>query len=179
MALAELLAAIESEGAAQVRAVLAEGDAAAATVGADAQRARNARIDSERRAWSAQRQRVADVEIAEAAQHARAEMLSARSAMLDRIRDEICALLPGLVAETGRALLDAALACAGGPGVARCAPQLAPLLPPELRSEPDPTLSGIEIELATGTRIVATLDALLEREWHALAAVALELAEAP
>jgi hypothetical protein len=182
VALAELLAAIEAEAAAQVRELLDAGKADAAAIEEEASRARVAREAHLLATWSAEHWRTADAGVAEARHRTRAALLAARAAMLERVRAQTRALLPALVdARIGRALAGAALACANHPGVIRCAPVIAQDLgaPSALRVEADPAVAtGVEIELATGTRIVASLDALFDREWPQLASAAVALVDA-
>lgn len=181
MAIADLVAAIEAEARAQISAVLAAGEAEASAIEAEAERARRDHRASTLQVWQAEHQRAADAQLVAAERRARALVLAARAAMLERIRLEVHALLPSLVDHTlGRALVTAALSCASGPGVLRCAPHLANLIvaPEELRVEPDPAVAtGVQIELASGARVVATLEALCEREWPRLAAFALTLVD--
>jgi hypothetical protein len=103
--------------------------------------------------------------------------------MLERIRAGVREQLPGLLAgglELGRALMAAALACVGEEsGTLRCSPVLADLAreaaPAAIRVAAEPGVAtGVVIELATGTRIDATLTTLLDRVWPTLACEALQ-----
>jgi vacuolar-type H+-ATPase subunit E/Vma4 len=184
MALDDLLHAIERDAETEIRAIRAAGEAEAARIEADAAQARAQRIAAAIAAFAGDRRAAADLELATAARCAQADLLAARSAMLDRIRAAICAELPALVADQprlGARLLAAVLAYAGdAAGTLRCAPSLVDAAraaaPPSLRVEGDPAVStGAIVELAAGTRIDATLAALLEREWPGLACEALAM----
>jgi vacuolar-type H+-ATPase subunit E/Vma4 len=103
--------------------------------------------------------------------------------MLERIRAGVCEQLPGVLAgdpELRRALVAAALACVGDePGILRCSPLLVDIAreasPAAIRVEAEPGVAtGVVIELATGTRIDATLATLLDRVWPTLACEALQ-----
>jgi len=186
VALAELVRAIELDAAAQIRALRAAAEADAARIDADAARARDDRTATATQAFAGERQALADAAIAAAERDARARALATRAAMLERVHAAVHARLPELLDDTvGRALLAGALACAGtSPGVVRCAPRLVAharaIAPPSLRVEGDAQVAtGVVIELATGTQIVATLEALCEREWPRLAAAALAEVAAP
>jgi len=177
VALADLLDAIEAEAAAQIRATVTTGDADAAQIDADAARARAERSDRETRSFAVEREALADRRLASARRTARAAVLTARAAMLERVRAVTRARLPGALDDAvGRSLLACAMTCTGGvAGVLRCTPALVDAAraaaPTEVRVECDPAIAaGVVIELAGGTRIIATLDALLDREWPRLAA---------
>ena len=187
MALDDLLHAIERDGDAERRAILATGEAQAARIDADAARGRSERIAAAVTAFAGDRRAAADIELATLTRRAQAEVLAARAAMLDRIREAISAALPALVADQprlGAGLVAAALACIGDEtGTLRCAPALVEAAraaaPPSLRVEGDPGVStGAIIELAAGTRVDTTLAALLEREWPRLACEALAMERA-
>lgn len=173
MALADLLHTLEQDAAGQVSAVLAHGEAAAAEVEAEARHSRDELLaraaDEEQRVG----QRAADARIAQAQHAARTRVLEARAAMLARVLDEVRAVLPAYVAAAGPALARAAVAHAGTrEGVVRCAAAVVDQVPATLRIEVS-DVPGVVIELRNGTQIVATLDALLEREWPRLAAALL------
>jgi vacuolar-type H+-ATPase subunit E/Vma4 len=187
MALAELLRMLEDDAAAEVRAITSAGAAEAARIESEAARARTERLANATTAFAAERRAAADAELAAVTRAARADVLDARAAMLDRIRSAVVGELPDLLTgdpELGRALVDAALACVGDePGILRCGPSLAGAArasaPAAIRVEVGPDLAtGVVIELAAGTRIDATLAAVLERAWPALACEALTLERA-
>jgi len=160
MPLGELIEALERDANAEVTAELAAAAAEAARTDAVAARARADRIASALATSRAEQHAVHDAHLAGATHRARTEVLRARAAMLERLRPAVRAMLPELARDprVARVLRDAAHGCAGeSPG----------------RVEETPT--GIVIELDSGTRIDATLDALLEREWPRLAPVALAL----
>lgn len=176
MPLADLMQTLERDTAAQIRAVLAAAEANAAQVEADAMRSRDEQLARAAQHWCDECQCRADTQLATAQHAARTRVLEARAAMLDRVHEQVRALLPGYLAAVGEALATAAIECAGErPGVLRCTPALAEvahrLAPSSLRVEPAAAVrTGVIIELAAGTQIVATLDALLAREWPRLAA---------
>jgi len=185
VALAELISAFERDTEAEVRAILAEGTADAAQIDEDSARARAAQIALAAAPAIADRRAADDSRIAEATHQARAEVLAARAAMLDRIRAAVRGELAELVdARLGSALIGAAVACAADePGVLRCPLALADAAraaaPVTLRVEVDAAIAtGAIIELASGTQIAATLDAFLDREWPRLACEALALERA-
>jgi len=184
MALSDLVTQFERETEAEIRAIRSAGDAAAAQIDGEAARVRAERIAVAGAAVTAELRAAADLEIGAVARRARGEILTARAAMLDRIRDAIRGELPGLVASDvrlGASLVAAAIACTGGDGgELRCAPALVEAAraaaPAALRVEGDPAVAtGAIIELSTGTRIDATLDALLDRAWPRLACEALAM----
>lgn len=180
MALADLLVAIEAEVNAEISAVVAAGDTDVRAIEELAKRSREDRGAAARSGWQTELQLTADREIGDAARVSRATALATRAAMLERVRNATRALLPRLLDDKlGALLIDAALSCARGPGVIRCAPRIAAQLkaPVDLSVELDASITGVEIELASGTRIVATLDALFEREWPRLAATAVAEAD--
>jgi vacuolar-type H+-ATPase subunit E/Vma4 len=182
MALADLLTALDRDAGAEIRAIHAEAAAEVARIDAGAGRARADRLAAAVAAIRAERGAEAGERLAAASHRARAEVLAARAAMLDRLRAAVAGRLPAVVAgdpALGARLIAAALACTGDePGTLRCGPALVPaarsVAPPAIRVEPDPEVTtGAVIELATGTRIEATLAALLERAWPGLACEAL------
>jgi hypothetical protein len=128
MALDDLLHAIERAAETEIRAIRAAGEAEAAHIESDAAQARAQRIAAAIAAFDGDRRAAADLELATAARCAQADVLAARTAMLDRIRAAICAELPALVADQprlGAGLLAAVLAYAGdAAGTLRCAPSL-------------------------------------------------------
>jgi vacuolar-type H+-ATPase subunit E/Vma4 len=187
MALAELLRVLEADTEAESRAILAAGMVEAARIDAETARLRGEQVSGALAAFAAERRAASDAELTAATRSARAEILAARAAMLDRVRAAVRGELPALLVADpalGPALIAAALACVGDePGTLRAAPPLAELAraaaPPAIRVEVDPAVTtGIVIELATGTRIDATLAALLDRAWPQLACEALILERA-
>lgn len=178
MALAELLRVLEDGTTAEVRAIAEAAASEAARIEAEASARRTDRIASATAACTSTHRAAGDAEIASAGRAARADILAARAAMLERIRAGVCEQLPGVLAadpELQRALVVAALACVGDePGTLRCSPRLAELAreaaPAAIRVEDAPeTATGVVIELASGTCIDATLTTLLDRMWPALA----------
>jgi vacuolar-type H+-ATPase subunit E/Vma4 len=112
-------------------------------------------------------------------------VLAARGRMLDRIRARLDGELASLLDDRlAAAVVGAALACAGDdPGVLRCAPAVLAVAraraPATIEVLADAAVAtGAVLELATGTRVDATLAALVEREWPALACEALALERA-
>jgi vacuolar-type H+-ATPase subunit E/Vma4 len=162
--LAELIQALERDASAEVSTELAAAAADAARTEATAQREHADRIASTLASTRSEQRALHDARLADATLHARTDVLRARASMLERLLPEVRNVLPELardprVASTLRA---AAQACSGGSG----------------RVEELPT--GVVVELADGTRIDATLEAFLEREWPRLAPVALAfVAEVP
>jgi vacuolar-type H+-ATPase subunit E/Vma4 len=184
MSLSELLRTIERDAAAELGAIAAAAAAEVARIDADAARARADRMAAASAGYAAVQQAAADLELASAIRRARIDVLTARAAMLDRIREAVAGELPGLFAaepRLGTAMVAAAIAYAGGePGTLRCAPSLGDAAAAagagSLRIERDPGVpTGAVIELASGARIDATLAAVLEREWPNLACEALAL----
>ncbi len=156
MSVASLVQALERDAAEQIRALLEIAAANVAQLEARAARRRDDASAHACEAWRADCRAHADERIATARRTARSHVLTARAAMLDRVRAAVTALLPAYADRARPALRRAALAAAGGRnGVARDVP------------------TGVVIELDTGTEIVATLEALLEREWPRLAAAIL------
>jgi vacuolar-type H+-ATPase subunit E/Vma4 len=187
VALEELMAALERDAGAQIREILAAGEAEAAHVDAEAARARADRIATTIAASADERRIAGDLEVAVAARRGRADVLGARACMLERIREAIAGELPKLVADNprlGASLVAAALSYVGAePGVLRCPPALAEparsTAPSGIDVVIDPAIStGAVVELATGTRVDATLVALLERAWPSLACEALAMERA-
>lgn len=182
MALADLLHVLEGDADAEIRAVAAEGDAEAARIDAGAALASHERVAAVAADVEQARAAADDVELAAATREARAGVLVARAALLERVREVARAELPARVsrdAGLARALIASALACIGDEaGTMRCAPALADAaraaVPAAIRVEVDPAVAtGAIVELASGTRIDATLAALLDRAWPELACIAL------
>ncbi len=152
MALTDLVQALERDAAEQVRALLEAAASAAAHLEAQAARRRDEASTHALDAWRDECRAGADERAAKARRAARARVLTARAAMLDRVRAALLVQLPAVADRVRPALQRAALACAGArPGVSREVP------------------TGIVIELPNGTEIVATLEALVERDWPQLA----------
>jgi vacuolar-type H+-ATPase subunit E/Vma4 len=175
MALTELVQAIEREATEQVRALLATASAQAERVEADAARRHSDESAHAVHAWEEECRSRSDERRATAQRSARATMLTARAAMLDRVRAALQAELPAHAERVAAALARAAIDCAGmRAGVLRCPPGLvtvaSKLVPASLHVLAADIGSGVIIELADGTQIVATLEALADREWPQLAA---------
>lgn len=181
MGLPELIQVFERDAAAELAAI---HDAAAADVyaiDAEAARARGERIASAAAATAVASRARADSAVADAIHHARAVIYEHRAAMLHRLHDEVERQLAAVLdAATGDALLRVAIACAGDePGTLRCTPSIesrAQLLAPKsLPVSTDETIqAGVIVELASGTRIDATLARLLERDWPRLSGEAVQ-----
>jgi vacuolar-type H+-ATPase subunit E/Vma4 len=178
MALPELLRVFEREAADEVVAILAAGEADARAIDAEAARVRREKITGAAAATALEHRRLAEGAVAQALHRSRAVVLTARAAMLGRLREatetELARRIGGdpRLADT---LVAAAIACAGDEaGTLRCTPELEKAAraaaPPGLRVEPDPAVTtGVVVELATGTIIDASLLVLLDREWARLA----------
>lgn len=182
MALPELIEAFERDTQAEVAAIRSAVEAEIRTIDAEASRARAERIASAAAATAVEHRAQADADVAAALHRARAEIYTHRSAMLRRLRAEIERHLPSLLdSAVGDALLRVAIACAGDePGMLHCTPVLAlrarVLAPPSLQVVGDDAVAtGVIIELASGTRIDATLARLLDREWAQLSGEAVRL----
>jgi vacuolar-type H+-ATPase subunit E/Vma4 len=182
VAIAELLRALERDADAEIRAALDAARDEAGRVATEAARARDDRVGAAHALALARSQAQADAALAVATRRARADVLTARAAMLRRLRDAARAALPAVIearaAELGPRQVAAAIAYTGGkPGVLRCPAVLADAAraaaPPGLRVAVDPTLTGAVIDLDGGARIDASLDAILERDWPRLAPGAL------
>ena len=175
MALSELIQAFERDTESEVAAIRNAAEADARRIDAEAARARAERIAASAAATAIEHRRQADADVAAAIHHARADVYAARTAMLERLRtalDERLAVL--LDAAVGDALLRVAITCAGDePGTLRCTPSLAlrarVLAPESLQIACDgAVVAGAIVDLASGTRIDATLGRLLDREWPQL-----------
>jgi len=182
VALADLLRSLERDATAELRAIDEAGAAEAARLDAETARRRTERLATTVAELTATRAATDELALAAARGHARGRELTARAAMLARAREAVRAALPAALAtepRLGEAVVAAALGATGDEaGVLRCAPAIVAAAraaaPPAIRVEPDPALAtGAVIELASGTRIDATLDALLTRTWPALACEAL------
>ncbi len=179
MALHDLLATFERDTEREAGAIRAAADADVARIAADSARDRAARIAKATAAASAEHRAAADRELAAALRDARVAVLAARAAMLARIRAATDAAL-AVDSRLGAVLVADAVACAGGePGTLRCTPALVDAAraaaPASLHVQADPEVAaGVIVELASGTRVDATLATLLAREWPRLACFALE-----
>jgi vacuolar-type H+-ATPase subunit E/Vma4 len=188
MALPQLIEAFERDTEAELAAIRTAAEAEIRAIDAEAARGRGERIASAAAATAIEHRAQADADVAAALHRARADIYAHRSAMLGRLRAEIEHQLVGLLdTEVGDALLRVAISCAGDePGMLHCTPILAlrarVLAPESLHIVADDTVAtGAIIELASGTRIDATLARLLEREWPRLSGEAVRLVakEAP
>lgn len=159
MPLADLLASLERDAADEIRAVTALADADVARIDAECARACGDQLAAAVRTATEEQRAAADTQLAEAERRWRKSVLEARAAMLARLRDAVRAELPALVDEALRARLAAA-AAVHGEGTVRQVP------------------TGVIVELPDGTRIDATLDALLDRLWPRLAGEALAAIDA-
>lgn len=156
MALGDLLAALERDADAEVRAITAAASDDAARIEADAARRCAAELaDALRDLTERERARHA-AQVAEHELAHRRAVLEARAAMLDRVRARMRELLPGLVDDTLRARFAAA-ASAFGDGARRDVP------------------TGVVVTLADGTLVEASLEAILASVWPRLAGDALAL----
>jgi vacuolar-type H+-ATPase subunit E/Vma4 len=153
MPLADLVRALEQDAVAQARALLDAATARAGEIEAAAAHDRDDKITHDANACRAQCHAAADERIADAQQRVRATLLAARAEMLDRVRAALLAQLPAHTARVADNLARAARGCAGTAKYVE-------------RSVP----TGVVIELESGTQLVATLEALVEREWPRLAA---------
>lgn len=161
MALHELLRVFERDTDGEVRAILDAGDAEAARVLAEAERERADRVATAVAAFARHEQAAADAQLAAGEHRARAGVLVARAAMLQRVREAIAVELQARFASDPQLaeLLDAAAcACAGGE-----------------QGELARVATGVVLELPSGTRIEASLAAVLDRYWPRLACEALAL----
>lgn len=179
MALDELLRTLERDATAEADAIVAEARAFAAQLDESTARARQARDAADAAHATATAQAASDGARHDADHRARTQALTARAAMLARVRAAALAALPEALARHAEALgprlVEAARACAGdAPGELRCAPVLREHVgATALRVVEDPALTGVIIALDRGVRIDATLAAVLARAWPRLAAAAL------
>lgn len=158
MPLGDLLEALKRDADAEVRAVTAAADADVARIDAESVRACSDCLAQAVRAATEEERVVAEARLAEADRRHRREVLEARAAMLERIRAAVKDELPRLLDDALRAKLRAAVDAYG-------------------EGTPRETPTGYVIELADGTRIDATLDAVLDRVWPRLAAEAVVLVD--
>jgi len=159
MPLGELLQALERDADTEARAVMAAAEADVARIDAESARRCGEELARAVRAATEEQRLAADARLADAEHHRRREILEARATMLARIRTAVHEELPRLVDDVLRAKLAAA-AGEFGEGTLRQTP------------------TGVVVELADGTRIDATLDAVLERAWPRLATEAVALVDA-
>ena len=159
MPLADLVRALELDAAAQVRALLAGARARADEIEAAAGNGREATLAREIAASNAEYRASADDKVAAVRQRMRTTVLVARAEMLDRVRAALLAQLPAHLPRVAAALARAAQTCVGEAKYVECR-----------------VPTGVVLELDNGTQIVATLEALVEREWPRLAAAIIELA---
>ena len=159
MPLGELLQALERDADAEARAVTAAAEADVARIDAESARRCGEELARAVRAATEEQRLAADARLADAERQRRREILEARAAMLGRIRAGVHEELPRVIDDGLRAKLAAA-AGEFGEGTSRDTP------------------TGVVVELADGTRVDATLDAMLERAWPRLAAEALALVDA-
>ncbi len=182
MPLDDLLHGFERETEAEIAAIHAQAELDAAAVEAEAAVRRRDTIAGagDRHAECCRRE--ADQRVAAAERDARTQVLDAQAEVLARVRAEVANALRARLAQDEvliRALVASAVDCAGDThGTLHCPPELERLVrvaaPPRFAVATEPgAAAGIVIELATGTRIDATLDGLLEREWSRLACEAL------
>lgn len=156
MALGDLLAALSRDADAEVRSTTAAAEQDAAQIEADtARRCNTALSDAMRDITERERAKYA-ARIAEQEHHHRRAILEARFSMLERLRAAVRERLPALVDHELRERFASA-AILFGDGIRHDVP------------------TGVVIELADGTRIEASLEATLEREWPRLAGEALSL----
>lgn len=175
MPLGELLDAMQREATSEAAAIVEGARQRAEQLAAQAASERALRRSQEIARFARDAQTASDAVLAATHHTATAATLRARAELLDRVHRELTSLLPELASAIGPRLVAAALACADrGAGVLRCAPALADharqaapaSIVVEARAE---VATGVQIELASGTLIVATLAALCEREWPRLA----------
>ncbi len=182
MALSELIEAFERDTEAELASIRTAAEAEIHAIDAEAARVRGERIASAAAATAVEHRAQADADVAAALHRARADIYTHRTAMLSRLRHEVEMHLPALLdSAVGDALLRVAIACAGDePGTLHCTPILAlrarVLAPPSLSvAGDDAVATGVIIDLASGTRIDATLARLLDREWAQLSGEAVRL----
>lgn len=150
MPLPELLRAIERDAVSEAAAVVDAARTAAADLEAAAARERAELVARTSREHADVARRAADARIAAAEREARTRVLAARAAMLERVRAAITAQLPARADVMRDDLARAAASFGTG----------------TRRDEP----TGVVLELASGTRVVVTLAAVVERDWPQLAA---------
>lgn len=158
MPLADLLGAIERDASDEVRAIAVAADAEVARIDAASDHACSDCLANAIRVATEEQRALAATRLADAERRQRRAVLEARAAMLERIRVAIGDELPGLVDAPLRAKLVAAAATYGDG---------------TLRETP----TGVIVERADGTRIEATLAAMLEVGWPRLASEALVLVD--
>ena len=161
MAIVDLLATLERVAGDETHALRAVADADAAGIDAESARVREQRLAAAIRETTDGQRAIAEGRCADAQRAHRRATLDARAAMLARIREAVRAELPALVDEAVRARLRAALS--------RHVDDTAVV---------HETPTGFVAELAGGTRVDATLDAILEHAWPRLATHAIALVDA-
>lgn len=154
MPLPELLRALERDADGEARAVIDRARAVAEKLESDAARECSELLARTARQHLDEAHRAADTRLAVAQREARARVLAARAAMLERVRQAIRAQLPARAEAMREQLARAAAAHGAGTRI----------------DEP----TGVVVELPSGTRVVVTLDALVARDWPALAASIVE-----
>lgn len=187
MALPELMARLERDAAARVAAVRSKARAEAERlIGAareEAGRRRAAALDAHRKALRAR----LDLELAAARQQARAQVLDARRALLERVATRAAdALRHADAPDALQAIAAEALRYVEGvPSRLICSPDTAGQVGPSVQAVPgvelvtDPQAApGLVVEAKDGTvRIDARFDALLERAWPRLSVELLQEVE--
>lgn len=158
MPLADLLGALERYATDEARAIAAAAEAEVARIDAASVHACGDCLAEAVRIATDEQRALAGTVLADVDRRRRRAVLEARAAMLERIRAAVRDELPALVDAALRAKLTAA-ASAYGDGTLREVP------------------TGVIIERADGTRIDATLEAMLDRNWPRLAGEALALVD--
>lgn len=158
MGLGDLLAALERDADAEVRAVRTSADEDAARIEAEAARQCAASLADALRDITERERATHAAALAEIEQRHRRAVLEARAAVLARVHERLCAVLPSLVDDALRARFASA-AAAFGPGTRR------------------DVATGVVIEHPSGTRVEASLEAVLATAWPRLAGDALVLLE--
>jgi vacuolar-type H+-ATPase subunit E/Vma4 len=189
-----LLATLERETEAEVARLLEDGRTRAAAAANESEARIAARKRQALELREAAGRAALEQALAKARHRARAQILAARGALLERVFAAVRELLPDVVTTAAYrdrlpAELERTLEFVGDePVVLRCMPQLAPTLTRLVRSngrlriEPDATIAaGYRVVTAGGTlEVDATLEASLERLRPRLALAALAaLAPAP
>jgi len=177
MALQDLIARLEADADARVQAIRARADDAVRALEASEARAAAEIVEQHLAARRATRQAALARELAQARHRARAEALTARRGLLQRVLKRAEALIPEVAAtQAYRAALpghlDEALSYLEGlRPLVKCPPSSAPLLEPRLAGRDDVTLlveasvgAGLVAEAADGSVVVDnTLRARLRR----------------
>jgi vacuolar-type H+-ATPase subunit E/Vma4 len=158
MPLADLLGALERDATDEAGAIAAVAAVEVARIDAASARACSDCLGNAVKIATDEQRALAGAVLADADRRQRRAVLEARAAMLERIGAAVRDELPALVDAALRAKLAAA-AARYGEGTLREVP------------------TGVIVECADGTRIDATLDAMLDRSWPRLAAEALALVD--